>query len=81
MDITLQLPNGKSFRAVAVDDSEYPSISIYLIGTDGAEEIICFSEFNSEKPEGEEICIGVYSPSVDECVYYSSYKEGTNEKA
>lgn len=69
----IALPDGTKLRASAYDDTDYPGISINLVGTDGEHEVICFAEHNPEKPLGHRLCIGVYRAGEDEPNYYDSY--------
>jgi hypothetical protein len=67
------LPDGKMLIAGLCGDSEYPGICISLRIPGQADEIICFAEHNSAKPEGKELCIAAYISSQDEPAYYESY--------
>lgn len=71
----LHLPDGSLLQAVVENNPEYPCIAIYLTrsGNPQSREIICFAEYNSEKPKGHNICIGAYSVHDDEPTYYESY--------
>jgi hypothetical protein len=69
------LPNGMAIKAVAFDDEHNPAIDIYL--EDGSSElpILAFVEFNKDKPEGKEICVGAYISTQEDTTYYRSWKE------
>ena len=69
------LPNGMSFVVKANDDPCFPGVNIYLKQPDGNEDYISFAEFNSEKPDGRQICVGVYAHNIDEPAYYASYHD------
>lgn len=70
----LTLPDGSLLTAVAYSQEEYPGINLYLHKPGNPEELICFVEFNRDKEPGENICIGVYQPDVDDTVYYEPYR-------
>lgn len=72
--VTLNLPDGSSLIAKAVDDENFPAIDINLLSGE-EEEKICFAEFNPEREEGRELCIGVYCRDGDETTYYKSYND------
>lgn len=74
-DILLQLPEGLALKAIANNDPDYPSIRIQLLGPAAhmEEEILCFAEYNSDRPEGHRLCIGLYTQNDDEPAYYGSY--------
>lgn len=71
----LELPDGTALRVTVhkKDKTSYPCVNIDLITADGAENRVCFVEYNSEKEPGYELCAGVYCASRDETVYYNSY--------
>jgi hypothetical protein len=69
----LELPNGMTLVAETGDNPDYPDIRISLIAPGRADELLCFAECNSSKPEGKEVCIGAYTCGVDEPSYYESY--------
>lgn len=69
----LALPDGTKLRASTHDDTEYCSINIDLLSTDGTHELVCFVEHNPEKPQGQRLCIGVYRAGEDEPYYYNNY--------
>lgn len=71
--VTLDLPDGSSLIAKAVDNENFPAIDINLLS--GDEEKICFAEFNPEGEEGRELCIGIYCRDSDETTYYKSYND------
>lgn len=71
----LELPDGTALRVMVHKKSEtsYPCVNIDLITVDGAENRVCFVEYNPEKEPGYELCAGVYCASRDDTVYYDSY--------
>lgn len=71
--IYLSLPDGSRLRARAIDDENFPAINIDL-QKGGETELICFAEFNPEKDDGSELCIGVYQNNQEDTVYYKPYK-------
>ncbi len=66
-------PDGRAIRALAIDDSSFPAIEIELVNKDGNVEKVCLVEYNSERGEGKEVCIGTYSEGEDEPTHYYSY--------
>ena len=72
--VKLSLPDGSRLTAVAYSQEDYPGINLYLSREGHPEELICFVEFNRERQAGENICIGVYQPDVDDTVYYEPYR-------
>lgn len=73
-DAFLPLPDGTHLRAVAIDDPNFPAINIYWgNATSGEREHICFAEFNPERDEGHQICIGVYQSDEEDTKYYAPY--------
>lgn len=61
--IALALPDGSYLRAVVYEDDHFPAINIYWDHDGGkASELLCFAEYNSERAEGAQICIGTMSP-------------------
>ena len=69
-------PDGRAIRALAIDDCSFPAIEIELVNKDGSVEKVCLVEYNSERGEGKEVCIGTYSDGEDEPTHYYSYSEG-----
>lgn len=67
------LPDGSTLVAETWDEPDFPGIRISLRKSDGTDDIICFVEFNTAKPEGEQLCICVYARDIDEPVYDESY--------
>ena len=66
-------PDGRAIRALAIDDRSFPAIEIELVNKDGNVEKVCLVEYNSERGEGQEVCIGTYSEGEDEPTHYYSY--------
>ncbi len=77
--IYLPLPDGTCLRARAIDDATFPSIDIDLL-TGNEEERICFAEYNPERDNGSELCIGAYQSDREDTVYYKPYKAERNEQ-
>lgn len=71
--IYLSLPDGSRLRARAIDDENFPAVNIDLL-KGGETELICFAEFNPEKENGSELCIGAYQSDQEDTVYYKPYK-------
>ena len=69
------LPDGSKLVAELWDEPEYPGIRISLKKPDETNEVICFAEYNSLKPDGRRLCISVYGDGLDEPVYYESYND------
>ena len=66
-------PDGKAIRAKAIDDTSYPAIEIELMDKEGKVEKVCMVEYNPDRGEGKEVCIGTYSEGVDDPTHYYSY--------
>lgn len=75
------LPNGLSLFAKVDHEPEYPGIKIFLKKPDGSDEMVCFAEFNSSKPDGKQVCIGAYAHNIDEPTYYASYHDDGSPSA
>ena len=72
--LAFPLPDGTYLRAVGYPGFDYPCINIYWDnGVNEPSYPICFAEFNPEKPDGQQVCIGVYSSSEDDTQYYAPY--------
>lgn len=71
--VVLPLPDGTSFRAVAVADEKYPAVNIYWDGGCADGFPVCFAEYNPEHAAGREVCIGAYRSDWDDVVYYRPY--------
>lgn len=72
--IALALPDGSYLRAVVYEDDHFPAINIYWDHDGGkASELLCFAEYNSERDEGAQVCIGTYVSDEDETQYYAPY--------
>ena len=67
------LPGGMSLIAGTWNEPEYPGIRISLRIAGRNDELLCFAEHNSAKPEGKELCITAYSFDQDEPAYYECY--------
>ena len=59
-----------------------PTIAIALPGGSylRASELLCFAEYNSERAEGAQICIGTYVSDEDETQYYAPYMAERNNE-
>lgn len=77
--VTLNLPDGSTLIAKVIDDENFPAIDINLLSGD-LEEKICFAEFNPERREGRELCIGAYCDGSDDTTYYASYHDRKESK-
>jgi hypothetical protein len=69
------LPDGAALIAELSDEPAYPGVRISLKKPGGFTELLCFAEYNGEKPTGKELCIGVYARNQDEPAYYKSYAD------
>lgn len=79
--IALVLPDGSYLRAVVYEDDHFPAINIYWDHDGGkASELLCFAEYNSERDEGAQICIGTYASGEDETKYYAPYMAERNNE-
>lgn len=70
-EIKVSLPNGKTMRAVAYQDDVNPAIDIYL--GEKNENPLCFAEYNTDKPDGQNVCVCAYKESQEDSVYYAPY--------
>ena len=72
--IVLPLPDGTHLSAKAIDDENFPAINIYWDkgGTDDPEHV-SFVEYNPERGDGHEVCIGVYNSVEDDTIHYGPY--------
>jgi len=75
MSIEMALPGGMLLIAETWNDPNYPGIRISLRVPDCGDELLCFAEYNSAKPEGKELCIAAYSFDQDDPAYYESYND------
>ena len=75
----LQLPDGTTIRASAIDDENFPAINIDLIDFEKTEPI-CFVEYNPERSSCHKVCIGVYQSDKDEPVFYEQYVRDVQDK-
>ena len=59
-----------------------PSLGNIYWDHDGgkASELLCFAEYNSERNEGAQICIGTYVSDEDETQYYAPYMAERNNE-
>ena len=63
------------------EDDHFPAINIYWDHDGGkASELLCFAEYNSERAEGAQICIGTYVSDEDETQYYAPYMAERNKE-
>ena len=77
--LSVKLPNGYSLEAEADIETAYPGIFMTLIHPDGARDVICFTEFNPNRPDGQELCVAAYRDRQEDPVYHESYF-GNNEE-
>lgn len=74
--VYLTLPDGSRLRASAVDDENFPAISIWLESVDSEDErMVCCAEYNSERSAGKELCIGVCCSNSEDPYFYESFKK------
>lgn len=69
------LPDGTELIAEPWAEPEYPGIRISLRSPGREDELLCFAEYSSSKPEGKNLCIAAYSADIDEPAYYESYSD------
>ena len=63
------------------EDDHFPAINIYWDHDGGkASELLCFAEYNSERNEGAQVCIGTYVSDEDETQYYAPYMAERNKE-
>lgn len=74
----LQLPDGTTLRASAIDDENFPAINIDLIDFEKTEQV-CFVEYNPERSSCHKVCIGAYQSDKDDPVFYEQYVREKNE--
>lgn len=73
--------NSFYLRAVVYEDDHFPAINIYWDCDGGkASELLCFAEYNSERDEGAQVCIGTYVSDEDETQYYAPYMAERNNE-
>ena len=73
--IVLPLPDGTHLSAKAIDDPNFPAINVYWDkGTSEAPEHVSFVEFNPERGENGEVCIGVYTSDEEDTIHYGPYE-------
>ena len=72
--IVLPLPDGTHLSAKAIDDPNFPAINIYWDrgGADDPEHV-SFVEYNPERGDGHEVCIGVYNADEEDTIHYGPY--------
>ena len=72
--IVLPLPDGTHLSAKAIDDPNFPAINVYWDkGTSEEPEHVSFVEYNPERGENGEVCIGVYSLDEEDTIHYGPY--------
>lgn len=72
--IVLALPDGTYLRAKAIDDPNFPAINIYWDkGNADDPEQVGFVEYNPERGEGQEVCVGVYCSDEEDTIHYGPY--------
>lgn len=63
------------------EDDHFPAINIYWDRDGGkSSELLCFAEYNSERDEGAQVCIGAYVSDEDETQYYAPYMAERNNE-
>lgn len=78
--ISLELPDGSYLHATAYQTEPYPSINIERVTKEGgAAELVCFAEFNHERGEHGQLCIGAYRSDQDDTTYYKPYDAAEGE--
>lgn len=77
--IELELPDGSVLQANAIDDDNFPAIEICLTSQTDETDKVCFVEYNPERDNGPEVCVGVYNSEDDDPVYYDAYIQGKDE--
>ena len=70
--IDLPLPDGTTLRATAVDDENFPAMQVRII-KNRVQNDVCFVEFNPERGEGKELCIGIHQNESEDPVEYKPY--------
>lgn len=71
--VILPLPDGTRLRATAVDDEDFPAIDIWLQRDNEDEQSVAYVEYNSERSEGKELCIGVCNSESEDPYFYESF--------
>ena len=72
--IVMPLPDGSYLRAVAMGDENYPAINVnWDSDRSGENGLICFAEYNPERSQDHEVCVGAYQSDQDDTVYYNPY--------
>ncbi len=69
----IKLPDGSRLVTTVCKEPAYPGVQINLQRPGEADLALCFAEFNTEKPDGMQLCICAYSHNLDEPAYYESY--------
>lgn len=78
--VYLDLPDGSVLRATAYQDDAYPTINIERItGVDEPTELVCFAEFNPERGDHGQLCIGTYQSNQEDTTYYEPYEVAERE--
>jgi hypothetical protein len=72
--IVLPLPDGTHLSAKAINDPNFPAINVYW-DKGGADdpEYVSFVEYNPERGDGHEVCIGVYNSIEEDTIHYGPY--------
>ena len=72
--IVLPLPDGTHLSAKAINDPNFPAINVYWDkgGADDPEHV-SFVEYNPERGDGHEVCIGVYNSVEEDTIHYGPY--------
>lgn len=77
--VILPLPDGTRLRATAVDDEDFPAIDIWLQRDNEDEQSVACVEYNSERSEGKELCIGVCNSECEDPYFYESFHTDKND--
>jgi len=75
-----KLPNGFSLEARNDVETAYPGIHITLVSPEGAREVVCFAEYNPNRPGGRELCVAAYRQDQEDPVYHESYFSNGEEE-
>ena len=79
--IFCKIANHEIPSTVVYEDDHFPAINIYWDRDGGkSSELLCFAEYNSERDEGAQVCIGAYVSDEDETQYYAPYLAERNNE-
>ena len=81
LQIRQQLPDKRCLVAELSDNPDFSGIWIFLQSADGStREQVCFVEYNKDRAQEMELCIGAYNSEDDEPAYYESYLKASEWK-